>query len=176
MKKWFLIIMACLLCVVYTTGCGSLKTGKKGKDDLAGLDDAAIRGEDIPLDEITVGEFIEPENAGIVGVFEDIYFDYDKSRIREVDYITLNRIGDWLDDNSSIVIMVEGHCDERGSNEYNMALGEQRALSARRYIINRGVDSSRVHTVSYGEENPINSGHNESAWSENRRGHFLVGK
>lgn len=176
MKRWYLIIVVGILCITWATGCGSLKKGKMTPGELAALEEAAIRGEDIPLEAIPEGEFIEPETAGIIGVFENIHFGYDKSRIREVDYPILNRIGKWLKNNPDVNIMVEGHCDERGSNEYNMALGEQRALSTRRYLISLGADSTRLYTVSYGEEKPADPGHNESAWTKNRRAHFLVAK
>lgn len=175
MKQWFLVFMVSILCITLATGCGSARK-RKSAAEMAALEDAAISGEDIPLESIPEGEFVEPEAVGIVGVFSDIYFEYDKSRIRQADYPTLNKIGKWLKKNPDKDIMIEGHCDERGSSEYNMALGEQRALSARRYLISLGVDSAGLHTVSYGEEKPVDPGHNESAWAKNRRAHFLVAK
>ena len=176
MRRWYLVIVVSVLCITWATGCGSLRKGKKTKEELAALEEAAIKGEDIPLEAIPEGEFIEPETAGIVGVFSDVYFAYDKSRISESDYSTLNKIGKWLKKNQGTNLMIEGHCDERGSNEYNMALGEQRALSVRRYLISLGIDSAMLHTVSYGEEKPADPDHNESAWAKNRRAHFLVAK
>ena len=71
------------------------------------------------------------------------------------------------------VVIIEGHCDERGTNEYNLALGERRANSAKDYIVNLGVDPARLKTVSYGEEKPLAEGHNEEAWAQNRRAHFV---
>lgn len=176
MKRIGLLIIVAVLSITFVTGCGSMKKGTKSPEELAALEDAAIRGEDIPLDAIPDVDFIEPDEAGITGVFSDVYFDYDKSQIRKADYNTLNKINKYLQRNPGVIIMIEGHCDERGSNEYNMALGEQRALSVRRYLISLGSDSSNLHTVSYGEEKPQDSGHKESAWAKNRRSHFLVAK
>lgn len=176
MRKIGLVVLVGIVCTVFAVGCGSMKKSKKTPEELAALEEAAIRGEDIPLEGWPGGDFIEPGEKGIVGVFSDIYFDYDKSNVREKDYSILNEIGNWLKKNRDVSIMIEGHCDERGSNEYNMALGEARALSTRRYLIGLGIDSGRVYTVSYGEEKPLNPGHNESSWSKNRRAHFLVSK
>ncbi len=177
MKKCLTLMFAAIFLTTMITGCGSLRKGKKKSGEGKVLAESGISGEDIPLSEIPEeAQFVEPEELDVVGVFDDIYFEYDKSRIRPEDYPTLNRIGDWLGDNPAIIVMIEGHCDERGSNEYNLALGEQRALSTRRYLVNLGVDSDRLYTVSYGEEKPLDSGHSESAWSQNRRVHFLIGK
>lgn len=176
MKRFGLVILVSIFCVAFVTGCGSLKKGKKTPEELAALEEAAIKGENIPLEGLPEGNFVEPSEKGIVGIFEDIHFDYDKSNIRERDYPILNRIGKWLKDNPDVSVMIEGHCDERGSNEYNMALGEARALSTRRYLVGLGIDPSRLYTVSYGEERPLDPGHNESAWSKNRRAHFLISK
>ena len=173
MKNLFCLFVLGVFCLTYAAGCGSMKTSKT-PEELAALQDSAIRGEDIPLEEISDSIFVEPEDRDIVGVFEDVRFGYNKSNVREQDYDILNKIGRWQKNNPGYIIMIEGHCDERGSNEYNMALGEQRALSIRRYLIGLGVDSASAHTVSYGEEKPLDPGHNESAWSKNRRAHFLV--
>src|SRR5690606_10258475 len=81
---------------------------------------------------------------------------------------------DWLQQNPSSTVQIEGHCDERGTIEYNLALGERRANAAKRYIVRLGVDASRLSTISYGEERPANSGSSESAWAENRRAEFVV--
>jgi peptidoglycan-associated lipoprotein len=132
---------------------------------------SALRGDDIPLpaqrdDQI----YVEPTG----GVFEDIRFDFDKYNIRSADEATLGRIARWLGDNEKTSVLIEGHCDERGTNEYNMALGEQRALAARRYLVGLGVDASRLSTISYGEERPIDPRSTEDAWAQNRRAHFTI--
>lgn len=176
MKKFGLVLVLGIFCVVFAVGCGSMRKSKKTPEELAALEEAAIKGENIPLEGLPEGDFVEPSEKGITGIFEDIHFAYDKSNIQEANYPTLNKIGDWLKDNRDVSLMIEGHCDERGSNEYNMALGEARALSTRRYLVGLGIDSARLYTVSYGEEKALDAGHNESAWSQNRRAHFLVSK
>ncbi|MDP3979925.1 MAG: peptidoglycan-associated lipoprotein Pal [Chlamydiota bacterium] len=136
------------------------------------LELAALRGEDIPLmEQPDLGSFVEP---GQPDIFQDVRFDYNKSDIRPNERQILNRIAGWAKENPRYQIMIQGHCDERGSNEYNLALGEQRALSVRRFLISLGVEPGRLHTISYGEERPLDSDHSEAAWSTNRRSHFMI--
>jgi peptidoglycan-associated lipoprotein len=175
MRRFGILLLTGIVFATFATGCGSMKK-KKSADELAALEQSAINGEDIPLEGMPEGNFVEPGTKGIVGIFEDIRFDYDKSNVRQADYAILNKIGKWLKENENVSLMIEGHCDERGSNEYNMALGEQRALNTRRYLVGQGIDSGRIYTVSYGEEKPADPAHNESAWVKNRRAHFLVSK
>jgi peptidoglycan-associated lipoprotein len=80
----------------------------------------------------------------------------------------------FLNANGSVRVQVEGHCDERGTNAYNMVLGERRATAAKQYVTTAGVSAGRVSTISYGEERPLDPGHNEAAWAKNRRAHFVV--
>jgi peptidoglycan-associated lipoprotein len=80
----------------------------------------------------------------------------------------------WLQDRPEVDVLIEGHCDERGTNEYNLALGERRAQSAKVFLVNMGIASSRLTTVSYGEERPLDPGHDEAAWAKNRRAQFVI--
>ena len=105
---------------------------------------------------------------------QDIYFSYDSSELIPLAQILLREKSAWLEKNSSINIIIEGHCDERGTTEYNLALGEKRALTAKNFLVNLGISSSRVNTISYGEERPINTQKNSSAWAKNRRAHFVI--
>ena len=105
---------------------------------------------------------------------QDIYFDFDKYDLRTDARTTLDRKASFLNQNSSIRVQVEGHCDERGTNEYNMALGERRANAAKQYLTTAGISAGRLSTISYGEERPLDSGHTEAAWARNRRAHFVV--
>ncbi len=105
---------------------------------------------------------------------EDIHFDFDKSDIKEKDREILKGLADWLSKNKSAKIQVEGHCDERGTNEYNLALGERRAHSAKQYLVTLGVAKDRISTISYGEEKPLCTEANEDCWAKNRRGHFAI--
>lgn len=105
---------------------------------------------------------------------ENIYFDFDKYNLLPLAQQILQRKAEWLRNNPDVSVIIEGHCDERGTNEYNLALGDRRAESARTYLINLGIAGSRLTTVSYGEERPVDSGHNEIAWAKNRRAHFTI--
>ena len=110
------------------------------------------------------------------GPLQDVFFDFDQAVLREDARQALDENLTWLSTNPGIRIVIEGHCDEQGTNEYNLALGERRARAIRQYLTAGGVDSSRISTVSYGEERPFVMGHDESAWQWNRRGHFAVGE
>ena len=103
-----------------------------------------------------------------------IHFDYDKSNIRSDDMGTLDQKVAILQANPELRIRIGGHCDERGSDEYNLALGNRRAQSAKQYLVSHGVDASRIETQSWGEEKPLVDGHDESAWSQNRRDEFEI--
>lgn len=105
---------------------------------------------------------------------EDVYFDFDKSDIKAGERSKLQETARILKENPTFNVTVEGHCDERGTNSYNRALGDRRASSAEGYLASLGVAKSRISTVSYGEEKPVCTEHNEGCWSKNRRAHFLV--
>jgi peptidoglycan-associated lipoprotein len=102
-----------------------------------------------------------------------VYFDFDKSDIKSEYHKTMDDNAAWLKSNHDVNVTVEGHCDERGTEEYNMALGHRRANSAKSYLTSMGVDAGRMKTVSYGEERPLESCHNESCWWKNRRAEFV---
>ena len=103
-----------------------------------------------------------------------IYFDFDKSNIREDQRARIIKNATYLNENKGARVRIEGNCDERGTNEYNMALGERRANSAKKYLMNLGVNEDRMHTISYGEEKPLLHGHDEYSWAQNRRDDFVV--
>ena len=105
---------------------------------------------------------------------ENIHFDFDKYNLLPLAQQILQRKAEWLRNNPNVSVIIEGHCDERGTNEYNLALGDRRAESAKTYLINLGIAGSRLTTISYGEELPVDSGHNEVAWAKNRRAHFEI--
>lgn len=112
----------------------------------------------------------------ISGVFKDIYFEFDRYDIREDAKPVLKTVADYLRKNTSYKILVEGHCDERGTSEYNLGLGDRRAKSVKDYLISLGVPSARTETISYGKEKPVCSEPTEDCWAKNRRGHFVVMK
>jgi peptidoglycan-associated lipoprotein len=108
------------------------------------------------------------------GQFEDIGFAYDKSAIEPAARTTLAKIADWLLKNKNYTLLIAGHCDERGTVEYNLALGQRRADAAMKYLVDLGVKKADVATISYGKESPLDPGHNEGAWAKNRRANFTI--
>ena len=105
---------------------------------------------------------------------ESIYFDFDKSFIRQEYRPVLEKKAEFLEDNPNISIRIEGNCDERGTNEYNLALGERRTNSAKNFFVSIGISPDRIEMISYGEERPLALGHNENSWVQNRRDDFVV--
>jgi peptidoglycan-associated lipoprotein len=105
---------------------------------------------------------------------KDVFFDYDKAAIRDDQKAALSENVAWLKANPAAKITIEGHCDERGTAEYNLGLGERRAKAAKDYLIAAGIPADRISTISYGKERPFVLGHDESAWKWNRRGHFVI--
>jgi peptidoglycan-associated lipoprotein len=103
---------------------------------------------------------------------EDIHFEFDKYDLLPEAQEILKWKAEWLRQNDTYQVIVEGHCDERGTNEYNLGLGDRRANSAKSFLTDLGISPSRLTTISYGEERPLDPGHNESAWAKNRRAHF----
>jgi peptidoglycan-associated lipoprotein len=104
----------------------------------------------------------------------DIHFDFDKYAIRPRDAEILKANARWLRASQDTLVLIEGHCDERGTEEYNLALGERRAKAAADYLVAQGIAMSRITTVSYGKERPQCTNHSEACWAKNRRAHFLV--
>ena len=105
---------------------------------------------------------------------KDIFFDFDKSLIRSDAKKSLDENVRWLKANPKAAITIEGHCDERGTREYNLGLGERRAKAAQNYLVAAGIDAKKIKTISYGKERPFVPGHDESAWKWNRRAHFAL--
>ena len=106
--------------------------------------------------------------------FEDIYFAFDKSTIESEAREILKRLASLLDSNKNYSLVIEGHCDERGTVEYNLALGQRRADAAMKYLVDLGLDKESIKTITYGKERPLNPGQDEEAWAKNRRAHFLT--
>jgi peptidoglycan-associated lipoprotein len=107
-------------------------------------------------------------------LFKDIHFDFDKYDIRPEDVLILQKNAALLMKHPGVKIQIEGHCDEIGTVEYNLALGERRATNARKYLISFGIPVNRISTISYGKERPLDPDHNEEAWAKNRRDHFII--
>jgi peptidoglycan-associated lipoprotein len=107
-------------------------------------------------------------------LLKDIHFDFDKYDVRSEDAEMLKENAALLKKHPSVKVQIEGHCDERGTIEYNLALGERRASSTKKYLISLGIPAERISTISYGEEKPLDPGHTEDAWAKNRRAHTII--
>jgi peptidoglycan-associated lipoprotein len=114
---------------------------------------------------------VQAEAPGLV----DIHFDFDKYAIRAQDREVLSKDAAWIKKNNPNAVTIEGNCDERGTAEYNLALGERRALETKKYLVTLGIEEKILKTISYGNERPLDPGHNEGAWAQNRRAHFVAG-
>ena len=120
-------------------------------------------------------ELADPiREAPVASGLETVYFGFDSSRITDLGRGTLDLNAAWLVANPALVVQIEGHCDERGTREYNFALGERRAMAVREYLTTRGVNPNNLLTISYGEERPLAIGASEDAWGQNRRAQFMV--
>ncbi len=104
----------------------------------------------------------------------DVFYDFDRADLREEAVVQLKTNANWIAANAANNVIIEGHCDERGTSEYNLALGQRRANSAKDYLVNLGIAPVRLKTVSFGEEKPFVIGHTEEAWAQNRRAHFVA--
>ena len=132
-----------------------------GIDEEGGISERPIS--DMTIEEINAADFLK-----------NIYFEFDKHDLRSDALAQLDLNATWLKEHLTVKVLIEGHCDERGTEEYNLALGERRAKAAKEYLVRLGVESSRMMTVSYGESRPEDMGHNEFAWGKNRRAHFRI--
>lgn len=171
-----LVLLGSLALVV---GCSS-KPAAQSVAPMAAPTPTIVRAEPAPappLSRPSVAEDTLPSSLDEInrrGYLKDAFFDFDKAEIRTDQRDKLAADGVWLRSHPSVKVRVEGHCDERGTEDYNMALGEHRAAAVRDYLETLGVDASRLATISYGKERPFAEGHDEAAWAENRRDHFLV--
>jgi peptidoglycan-associated lipoprotein len=138
----------------------------------AAAEEADLEAEQRAIEEEAIRK--EQEAARNMFISEDIYYDYDDASLKADAQTVLQRKAVWLRNNPDVTVLIEGHCDERGTTEYNLALGDRRANSAKTFLLDMGIASSRLRTISYGEEMPVDRGHNEAAWAKNRRAHFTI--
>ncbi len=152
------------------SGSGSGDTGQGSGFDTSGIDEGRS------LDEQGLEEGAAGYGPGEMNrdrfVNEDIFFQFDSSALTPEAQDILNAKADWMQQHPEVSVVIEGHCDSRGTNEYNIALGERRAEGVKNYIMSLGISGSRVRTISYGEERPLAIGDSEDAWAKNRRAHF----
>lgn len=162
------VVLGVMVCTVAATGCKKKTKGGPGfgDDNIGGVVGT-------PIDSDALSGRFDPNADYQESQFTPVYFDYDSAQISPSERGKLEDVAAFLR-RSSAGLVVEGHCDERGSREYNLALGERRALAVRAYLIGLGADGSLIQTKSMGEEQPAAFGHDESAWSQNRRAAFLL--
>ncbi|MBP1749188.1 MAG: peptidoglycan-associated lipoprotein [Deltaproteobacteria bacterium] len=163
-KSLCLILLVALISISLG-GCGCFYQQMKGETPPPAAEPAKVAP---PEQKVEVPVAISP--------LADINFDFDKYAIRDTDAAILKENMKWLQakENAGKTVRIEGHCDERGTVEYNLVLGQKRADSAKNFLVNLGADTKLLQTVSYGKEKPVDPGHNEAAWAKNRRAHFLA--
>ena len=149
------------------TGCGS--SSKKAGEDA----NASMQTEDMGADLANI-QLNADSDSGKAGPLKTVYFAFNSSTLSYDTREALNNNAEFLKANPSVKVEIEGHADERGSVQYNLALGERRAKAVRDYLVAMGIEGSRMTTISFGKERPIAFGHDESAWSQNRRANFVV--
>jgi len=167
-NRWFGIMVLVLVCALCATSCKNRKGGRRAGDNIGGSTELGDQGlASRPEGELQILTSVK---------FDAVLFDYDSAQIRESERGKLQAVADYLKQNAGVGVIIEGNCDERGSADYNLSLGERRAEAARAYLVGLGVDGANIQTKSYGEEKPANAGHDESAWRLNRRGEFVFFK
>jgi len=149
-----------------------------GKDALGTDKNGRVSGRDDSLDKTGKAGQLTDEQIRIASrdIFRDVHFDYDRYEIKDADKAVLTTISEWMIAHKGARALIEGHCDDRGSNEYNLGLGDQRAQAVKNLLNTLGVTSDRMETVSYGEDKPLCTEQIETCWSSNRRAHFVLTK
>jgi peptidoglycan-associated lipoprotein len=179
-----------LIAVALLAGCGGKKRPPAVLSDPEARPAATATPEPEPGQPIDSGPDIQPlgsdmpsgedfsvtDPSGEGGPLDDVHFDYDQATLSDQARSLLERHALWLQNHRAAKVMVEGHCDERGTVDYNLALGDKRARVARDYLVSLGVAADRIQTVSLGKERPLDPGSTEQAWSRNRRAHFVVSR
>ena len=183
--KFINLTTATLLLVVATVGCKKspqgttplLGRGPTGPGEnpsgpignVPGVDDGKV----LPLTGDKINWGVDPNQPAALRD-NTVYFDYDRATVRASETSKLDAVASYIKGGANRVIRVEGHCDERGTEEYNRSLGERRALAVREYLARAGVDPNAIDTISHGEDKPAVPGHDQAAWNKNRRAEFLL--
>jgi len=182
MRKKICGMLIMLSCLTIVAGGCTKKQMVKEDDTLA--QNPALTSQTSPSTPAPTSVAQEPivkdesltETTTAVSPFETIYFDLDSYVLRQDARDALDNNAQWLLKKSTSTVRLEGNCDERGSDEYNLALGEKRAKAAKSYLVTLGVPADRLETISYGKEKPLDPGHNDAAWAKNRRVDFVIVK
>lgn len=163
-KSWVrIVVLVSVVCSLMTVGCRTKKA------PATGIGAGTEIGADLPL-----SERIEDGMRITDTKFDNVLFDYDSFQLKASEIAKIEKVAEYLKGNSRVRLIAEGHCDERGSREYNMSLGEQRAGAVRAHLVGAGIAPERIQTKSYGKEKPLNPGHDDKAWAENRRVEFAL--
>ena len=166
LKRLFLATLVLMMGVALVNQEGCSRKPKGAGEEMVGVENGRkVRRRPIGEDEYA--------RRG-VSPLQTVYFDFDRADIRPEMRTVLQRNAEWLRRNPRVKVSIEGHCDERGTEEYNMALGQRRAEAAKNYLVSLGISSNRLSTISYGEERPADTGHSETAWAKNRRAEFSI--
>ncbi|MDD0851589.1 peptidoglycan-associated lipoprotein Pal [Halobacteriovorax sp. GB3] len=170
MKKLNALALTLILSATMSlTGCGSSQ--KKADETNTPTEMANDMG---ASNDIANLELNADSDSGKAASLQTVYFDFNSANLKADTKAALDNNAEFLKKNTTVEVQVEGHCDERGGVQYNLALGERRAAAIKNYLVALGVESSRITTISFGKMRPISFGHTESAWSQNRRGNFVV--
>ncbi len=166
----FLALIVLGISVVFLTGCPNRQRAEVEEmpepTEQTGGETTPPGGEENPA--------VEVDPNAWKGEVQDVFFEFDKYELRSDARMVLQEDARYLKEHPGAEVTLEGHCDERGTDEYNLALGQRRADAVRSYLVDLGVSGTRLKTVSYGEEKPFAMGHTESAWAQNRRVHFVI--
>lgn len=192
MRRNIWVILAMLLLIpglLLTTSCAKKQVQTETEVEEAveevvvdtSEEDEAARQAELEREKALEAERLAEEEAKRVAMMalnmfqsEDLYYEFDSAVLAPMSQEVLQRKAEWMNENMDATVIIEGHCDERGTGAYNLALGERRADAAKDFLVNLGVTADRVTTISYGEEKPVDPAKNEEAWAKNRRAHFVV--
>jgi peptidoglycan-associated lipoprotein len=177
MRKKLWTILALLLVIpglLFTVSCAKIVKSEAALEEQQAEEKAQEQAKQRAIEEEEMQEQARRKMAQNRFLNENIHFEFDRSNLLPEAQEILRSKAQWLRDNPDVLVIIEGHCDERGTNEYNLALGDRRANSAKAYLMDLGIAGSRLTCISYGEERPLDPGHNEGAWAKNRRAQFTM--
>lgn len=162
----YLLLVLMTATLAFSTACSSKKKAGDGVSAGDVDNDPSVASNDIQFDPMG-------SDSGNIAGLTTINFEYDQATLTETARADLAKNAEWIKGNPNVTVQIEGHCDSRGSVEYNLALGERRAKSVKSYLTNLGIDAKRLTIISYGEEKPVATGDSESVYAKNRRANFV---
>jgi len=176
MKKIFIIAMLTLSLLLFFSACGKKNVKTNPKSKVKEVNEKTVKSDKPELTEEEIFAKKSLDEINNEGHLQEIYFDFDRYEIREAAKTVLQKNAEWLLEHKSVEFVIEGNCDERGTIEYNIALGEKRAMVARTYLVSLGVPATRIKITSYGKSKPVVKGINEATHQKNRRDDFRIVK